>query len=434
LQSDQDGCLWTAPNLPEPRNGAARHDIGIIGGGLGGLAAALQAARQGASVLVVDAGPIGGGAAGRNGGQVLPGLKVGLPALRQRFGEVAANRLVRFADSVVDRVEALVEDHHIACAFTRAGWYQPVHAPSRMDAIRARYETAAASGAPVRWLDRARMAEALGTTAYLCGWTDPRAATVQPAALVHGMAEACLAAGVTLLPHVRISDIASATNGYELHGDGRSWHVTKVVVATHAGPAPLPELDAGAVSLDSAQVATHPLPEALRARILPCGGSVSDSRRSLIYWRLSPDGRLVVGGRGGIARRTADAHFARLRRIAVALHPDVATIGFSHAWSGRVVMTADALPRLHEPLPGIFALHGCNGRGIAMMIGLGGALADRALGVTGPEALPLPVTPMAALPLAPLRRIGAALVGSWFGWRDRLDSLRPSPPPAQAPG
>lgn len=385
-------------------------------------------------MLVLDAGPIGAGAAGRNGGQVLPGLKVGLPALRQRFGEAAASRLFRFADGVVDRVEALVERHRIACAFTRAGWYQPVHAPSRLHAIRARFESAAAIGAPVRWLDRAGMAEALGTEAYLGGWTDPRAATVQPAALVHGMAEACLAAGVTLRSHVRISGIVPVPGGYELHNAGRFWQVGKVVIATHAGPAPLPGLDAGAVSLDSAQVATHPLPETLRARILPRGGSVSDSRRSLIYWRLSPDGRLVVGGRGGIARRTADAHFARLRRIAVALHPDIATIGFSHAWSGRVVMTADALPHLHEPLPGVIALHGCNGRGIAMMIGLGGKVADRALGVTGPETLPLPVTPMAALPFAPLRRIGAALVGSWFGWRDRLDSLRPSAPPAQAPG
>src|SRR6266496_3369926 len=91
--------LWASTARPAPETPALDKsrpaDVAIVGAGYSGLAAALQLAESGASVVVLEAGEPGWGASGRNGGQVIPGLKYDPDELVGIFGSDAGEHLVR---------------------------------------------------------------------------------------------------------------------------------------------------------------------------------------------------------------------------------------------------------------------------------------------------------------------------------------------------
>jgi gamma-glutamylputrescine oxidase len=84
--------------------GDCQADVAIIGGGATGLSAALHLAQRGASVVLLEAGRIGHGASGRNGGQIIPGLRLGAADLVARFGAEQGGALFHLALSARDLV------------------------------------------------------------------------------------------------------------------------------------------------------------------------------------------------------------------------------------------------------------------------------------------------------------------------------------------
>eukprot|EP01032_Pedospumella_encystans_P003420 gene3420-4042_t len=154
-------------------------------------------------------------------------------------------------------------------------------------------------------------------------------------------------------------------------GSGRSLQARKVLVATNAySDALVPKLAESLVWLHSFQIATEPLPPEFDF-ILPSGQAVSDSRRILVYYRRSADGRLVLGGRGPMRAPRSTEDWAHLERALRRLYPMLGPIPITHRWFGRVAMTPDHLPHLHEPAPGLLVAAGCQGRGIGLMVSLG---------------------------------------------------------------
>src|SRR5690348_4366504 len=86
------------PFAPSPKlQGEVSADVVVIGGGYTGLHAALNAAERGFSVVLLEAGKIGWGASGRNGGQMIPGWRKGAAELIARFGRERAKQLFEFA-------------------------------------------------------------------------------------------------------------------------------------------------------------------------------------------------------------------------------------------------------------------------------------------------------------------------------------------------
>ena len=149
------------------------------------------------------------------------------------------------------------------------------------------------------------------------------------------------------------------------------------------------------------QIATAPLPDSVRATILPQGQSCADNHiLSVRYFRVE-DNRLVIGGPGWLTppRNVRALSFRILERSARRMFPQIANIPFDYHWYGRGAVTADLLPHLHEPQPGVVAALGYNGRGIAAGTALGTLLARRALGEPARE-LPFPVTALSALPFS----------------------------------
>lgn len=424
MTQDRHFGLWgaTAEPAPEapPLPGDRDADVLVVGAGYAGLSTALHAARHGLSVICVDRERPGHGASGRNGGQVLPGFKTYPDHLIARFGAERGGALAAFGAGIADRLFALIAEEGIRCAATRSGWVHAGHHPAKLAEQRWKHDQWASRGAPVRWLDRDAIAERLGSTAYCGGWLDERGGVVHPLSLAHGLARAAARAGAAVHGGSAVNALARERDGWRAAVGGAVVRARHVVVATNGYSGDLvPKLATSVVTVESAQIATEPLPDGLLATILPTGAAVSDTRRSLLYFRRSPDGRVVLGGRGGVIGATRADSYRRLERALRTIYPALSQTAVTHRWAGRLAATMDHIPHLHESAPGLVAAIGCNGRGVAYSVALGGVIADRLMS-GGWDATPFPVSPLTRMPMHPFRQIGAALVASWFGWRDRL--------------
>jgi sarcosine oxidase len=300
----------------------------------------------------------------------------------------------------------------------RNGWIQAAHAAPALARVQQRGAEWLAAGAPVEILDRAAIEAKTGTREYLGGWHDRRAGTIQPLAYVRGLARAARGAGVVLHAGSPVSAMAR---------EGTQWRITtpegvlragSVVVATNAySDALVPGLAEEIVTLQSIQIATAPLPEALAARILPGRECVSETRRLAFYFRRSPDGRLILGGRGAAGDEPRENLFRALQGALARLWPEAAALPIEYRWSGKVALTLDGLARVHEPAPGMFIGLGYNGRGIAMATLMGEWLAAR---VHAGTETPLPRTDIAPIPFHALRRPALAVGIAWAWARDRM--------------
>jgi glycine/D-amino acid oxidase-like deaminating enzyme len=163
-------------------------------------------------------------------------------------------------------------------------------------------------------------------------------------------------------------------------------------------------------------VATEPL-GALARQILPGGESASNTQRLLLYFRCDSQGRLLMGGRGYFGDTHKAADFAHLERAVRLVFPHLGSVSFQYRWAGKVAITRDFLPHVHEPAPGITIAIGYNGRGIAMGTAMGQQIASRLL---GRESMVFPVTDIRAIPLHALQRLYIALGVGWYSLLDRL--------------
>jgi glycine/D-amino acid oxidase-like deaminating enzyme len=420
--ADQRRSLWraTAPLAPATTalEGRLETDVLVVGAGYTGLSCALALAEGGRTVTLLEAGDIGHGASGRNGGQVIPGLKHDPDELVARFGRDRGETLVRLAGGAADRLFALVAKHRIDCAATQCGWIQPAHSAAAARVVIARTRQWTARGAPVELLTRDRLAQLLGTDVYAAGWLDHRAGALHPLAYARGLARAAIGNGArlyTLSPAMR------------LVRDGDAWVVTtprgqararQVVLATDAYAGALwPELAANQLLVTSAQIATDPLPEMDRRAILPGGNVASDTRELLYYFRLDPDGRFIIGGRGSVTESVPEKVYATLRRAAAQMYPRLAEVQWPYRWYGRVGITRDWLPHVAEVAPGIWTALGYCGRGVAMATTMGLVLAD----ILNEGRLPAyPVEPLKPIPLRTLRRPLLRAAIAYYRVRDAM--------------
>ncbi|KXF75462.1 FAD-dependent oxidoreductase [Paramesorhizobium deserti] len=420
---DPASSLWAATADPAPATpaleGAHTADVVVIGAGYTGLTAALSLTEGGASVIVADMVGPGFGASGRNGGQVIPGLKLDPDVLDAVFGEATTD----FAGRTADTVFSLIEKHRIECEPIRQGWIQGSVKKSHLPTLEKRMLQWQSRGAPVEMLDAQAMKRRTGGIGFVGGWIDMRAGSIHPLNYARGLASAALAAGI------KVHGNSEAT---ELKRNGSRWAVMfsngakvvadNVVIATNGYSSSLwPGLKATVIPANSFQIATAPLDSNLLERILPERSAVSDSRRVGNYFRIGPGDRLMMGGRGSFSDPRSPADYHRIVGALHAFFPEVRSVSLEFRWTGRVAMTRDHLPHIHQPAPGLTMALGYNGRGVAMASALGTAIGAHLLNSTV-NPLPLKLTDIKPLPLHDLHPIYASAMIAYYRLRDSLES------------
>ncbi len=420
--------LWSATAPPGPEcavlGGAQSAQVAVVGAGYTGLSAALHLAESGQDVVVLESSTIGACASGLNGGQVIPGVKHDPDVLETLFGRAVGTRLTETVASGPDLVFALIDRHGIACDATRTGWIQPATSEAALATQALRVEQWRRRGAAIEMLTREGVAQLTGSARYCGGLLDRRGGTVQPLAYVRGLARAALRAGVRIYEKSAALGITGGRGAFEVRTATGSVRTRQVIIATNAYTGALtPRLRRSVVRVPSFQVATAPIPQSLRAQILPGRQSASDTWRLLRYYRIDATGRLVMGTRGTFAAaptlHTVRHHYRAVEEI----YPQLKGIGFEFHWGGFVAMTPDHLPHLHELAPGMLAGLGYNGRGVAMATMMGRILAQWAMGAA-PGELGFPVTPVRPVPLHAFSGLGVRATIQYLRLADALGRSR----------
>jgi glycine/D-amino acid oxidase-like deaminating enzyme len=421
--------LWhaTAPAAPQtpPLAGGARADVCIVGAGYAGLSTALHLAQAGVSVVVLEAREPGWGASGRNGGQVIPGIKYDPSEIVAKYGAEAGEALTGFVSSTADLVFDLIEKHGMDVPHRRAGWIQGAHTPAMVETVKRRADEWRKRGVAARVLDADEVGRLIGTDRYLGGWLDPRGGGVQPLAYARGLARAAQQAGAAIHGQSPVVGLRRSGDDWVVRtAQGASLTAGRVVVATNGYTGDLiPKLRQTVIRPNSFIVATEPLSDNLAGTILPEGHVTSDTRQLLLYFRKDHENRLLMGGRGPFREPRDAADWAHLERVVAKMFPQAKDLRFDYRWCGRVALTRDFLPHLHEPEPGLLVDIGCMGRGVGLQSAMGKAMAEYL--TTGDKArLPFPVTPITPLPLHALNELYVSAIIAWYrltdgGMKDR---------------
>jgi glycine/D-amino acid oxidase-like deaminating enzyme len=420
----------SAISLPSPRSlwettappaaafpavaGVVRAQVAVVGAGYTGLSAALHLAEAGHDVAVIDAHAPGWGASGRNGGQVIAGVKQDPEFLRPHFGDVVGPRVIGTVGSGPDLVFDLISRLGIACDAVRNGWLQLATSESTLRVSHEHVRQWRALGADVETLDAAETARLTGSSAYVGAMLDRRGGTVQPLAYARGLAGAATRAGARIFADTPATGLARDRAGWRVRTAGGMVTAERVILATNAYSGRLHDgLRRSVVAASSWQVATDPLPAEVRATILPEGQAGSDMRRLLRYFRLDADGRFVLGARGSFRDPQPPSSLRRLCATATVLFPQLRGVPFTYQWGGLVALTQDHLPHLHALAPGLLAGVGYNGRGVAMATVMGRELAGLAAGMD-PSELGLPVVGVRPLALHAANRLGVHATTVWY--------------------
>ncbi|MFI5209514.1 MAG: NAD(P)/FAD-dependent oxidoreductase [Gemmatimonadales bacterium] len=416
-------CLWTELTPPVPAPVVAlpsRTGVVVVGGGYTGLAAARALARAGRDVTVIEREVTGWGASGRNGGFVLPGFKADLPEIAARYGTATAQGLFQLSLDAVNFVEQLVRDENIACDFHRPGWIslaaRPAHQAAFAESARL---LGALCGYQTTVLDAAAVRQEIGSSRFFGGWLDPGAAAVQPAAYVNGLAVAARRAGASVVERTSVQAISGRQGAFRVETSQGPVAAEQVLVATDGyGGREMPALLRRVVPVGSYIIATPPLEESVARRLIPRGRVLSDTRRLLNYFRLSPDRRLVFGGRArfvpGRLAGSAELLVSQMQEV----FPELSGTPIEYAWGGHLGFTRDGLPHVGL-IDGIHYAVGYCGHGVALASWLGHRMGEA---LAGSRPMPeLPGKGFGSIPGYYGTPWFLPLVGAWYRFRDALD-------------
>lgn len=398
--------LWEATAAPAASfpalEGEARADVAVVGGGICGLVTALHLAAGGARVALLEAEAIGYGASGRNGGQVIAGLKRDPEELLKIYGREVGEPLIEFVGGTADELFALIARYRIECDAVRGGWIQAAHDEAALREVGTRVRQWSERGAPVQLLDAEQVTALTGAVGYRGGWIDRRGGRVQPLDYCRGLARAAAAAGATLCEHSAVRTLETSAQHWRLSTERGVLQAEKVILCMNAYARMQglgSRLARAYIPVASMQLASEPLAPELRADILRDGVVVSDTHPLLHYFRHDAAGRLIMGGPGTLRALSNPAQMRPLLEWVERLYPSLREhYRPRYYWGGQVARTLDHLPHLHELRSGVLAFYGCNGRGVALATAAGRQLARWALG-TRLADVPLPSSRLRTVPL-----------------------------------
>jgi gamma-glutamylputrescine oxidase len=376
---------WYWASLPDeplhqPLQGDFSCDVGVVGGGIAGLSAALHLAERGFKVTLLEAERIGWGASGRSGAQAIFGVAAGQDRLESLVGAADARRIWDMSIEGLDLMRQLIARHGIACDYV-AGQMHVAIKPRQAQELRAwqrelveRYDYQSVS-----FLDAAATHRLVASERYIAGMLDTNSGHLHPLKYVRGLAAAAKRAGAVLHEGSRVRNYRRIDGKVQLRTDVGALSCRQVVFAGNAWLGnTAPELRRRIMPVGTYIVATEPLGESLATRLLPQDTAVTDINWVLDYFRRSADHRLLFGGRVSYSGLdpfdTAQATRARMLKV----FPQLRDARIEHAWGGYVDITLNRAPDFGRLEPDVYYLQGFSGHGIALT-GLAGKLVAEAI-------------------------------------------------------
>jgi glycine/D-amino acid oxidase-like deaminating enzyme len=409
-------ALAAAPQLPDSV------DVAVVGAGFCGLSAARALAKRGVSVAVLEAVTFGWGASSRNGGMVLTGMKLPAPTLIQRYGIETVRKMYAASLETIDCVEQIVREEKIECNFSRCGHLEVACKQAHFDGYE---ETAALTKREfhheLRIIPKKELRAEIGSDIYFGGMVDETSAGLHPARFVAGLANAAQRAGACLFDHTRVTSVEpEMKNGarkFRIKTSRGTIGAREVVLASGAyTTAATPALRKKIIPIGSYIIATEILPAELARELSPRNRMIYDSKHFLYYYRLTPDNRMLFGGRAAFfpeTENTVRKSAEILRRGMISVYPQLRDTKVEFVWGGTLDFTLDVVPHAGK-IDGMYFAAGFAGHGVAAATWFGTKLAGLICG--DPNGIPFDGIKFPAAPLG--LRSGNTwalpLAGAWY--------------------
>lgn len=399
-------------------------DVAVVGGGFTGLSAALALARKGANVAVLEAGRVVGEASGRNGGHVNNGLSLDVRSVAERLGLEKARDLYHAFDAGVDLVERIAREEQILCDFRRTGKIKLASKPAHYDKIRKSHEAMVRDDfdRDLTLVPPDRMREEVGSDIFHGGLVYEKSAQMHMGRFGAGLAGAAVRHGARIFENAPVTRMTRRPDGLHEIATGRgSLRARQVLLATGASVrGPFAWLRRRIIPIGSFIIATEPLAKAVLDDIMPRRRNATTSLNVGHYFRISPDDRLIFGGRARFASSSpaSDAKSGRILEAGMLeAFPQLAGTRIDYCWGGLIDLTADRMPRAGER-DGVHYAMGYSGHGVQMSVFMGQAMAETMGGA--PDANPWRGLDWPAIPGHFGPPWFMPIVGAYYRLKDRL--------------
>jgi len=375
--------LDTAPQGPDRSRTevGGEADVAVVGAGLTGLSAALHLARNGATVQVLERETVGWGASGRNGGMATTGMSIGYGEAADRYGFAAATAYFRAYDDAIDTLEKLVGEEGIDCHFARTGKLTLAAKPAHFEGLRKSQALMAERlGRETHLVSRSQLRSEIGSDFYHGGLVDPRGAGLHVGKFVKGLAESAARLGVTIHEKAPVEEVRRLDGTrHELVTPRGVVRADRVLVATSGYTSrPFRWQQVRIAPVGSFIVVTEPLGEEVCDELMPSRRMASDTKNLLYYFRITPDHRLLFGGRArfAISNPQSDEKSGRiLREAMITVFPQLAHAKVDYCWGGLVDMSLDRMVHAGQQ-DGLYYSMGYSGHGVQMATHMGKQMAE----------------------------------------------------------
>jgi len=412
----------TTPPAQPARDLPESIDVAVVGAGFCGLSAARTLAKRGVNVAALEAETFGWGASSRNGGMVLTGMKLPAPTLIKRYGREIVRKMYAASLESVGCVEQLVREEKIDCDFSRCGHLEVACKQAHFDG----YEESAALvkrefNQVLRIFPKSELHDEIGSDIYYGGMVDENSAGLNPARYVAGLAHAAQRAGACLCDHTRVTSIEPETNNgarkFRVQTSKGAITAREVILASGAyTTGATPALRKKIIPIGSYIIATEVLPNDLARELSPRGRMIYDSKHFLYYYRLTPDNRMLFGGRAAFfpeTENTVRQSAEILRRGMIGVYPQLRDIKVEFVWGGTLDFTLDVMPHAGK-IDSMYFAAGFAGHGVAAATWFGMKLAGLICG--DPNDIPFDGIPFRGAPfgLRSGNTWALPLAGAWY--------------------
>ena len=349
-----------------PLDGHREARVCIVGGGFAGLNTALGLAERGVrDVVLLEAGRIGHGASGRNGGFVFGGFSRGEEALLRELGPERARSLHGGTLEAVELIRSRIRKYAIDCDAVEAGviwanWFRdPEVLRARQRLLRDHF------GVDWEWLPRAELRQLLHTERYGDALLERQGFHFHPLKYVEGLGRVATAAGVAIHEHSPATALDRVGAKWRVRTADGVVDADQVVLACGGYLAGLrSKVDAGVMPIATYVMVTEPLGGRMD-EVMTTRAAVYDTRFAFDYYRPLPDSRLLWGGRISVLDRPPEAVKRLLYRDMLKVFSQLDGVRIDHAWSGLMSYARHQMPQIGRIEDGLWLAQAFGGHGVA---------------------------------------------------------------------
>ncbi|MDE2385254.1 MAG: FAD-binding oxidoreductase [Alphaproteobacteria bacterium] len=358
--------------------GDTNADVVVIGAGYTGLSAALELAKAGYKVVVLEAHEIGHGASGRNGGQICTGFSSGQAKVEGQLGKADARRAFALAEESKKLIVERIAGHEIDCDL-QWGYLHCTPKPHQFKHLEewaAEYEALGYGGNTL--LSKAELEQKIGTTIYHGALRESHAGHMHPLNYCLGLAAAAQKAGAVIHENAPVIEVDTGRSPFARTAKGKVSAKFMVIAGNAYLGRSVKPLYGRVMPVASYIIATEPLGEAQATALIRDNEAVANTNFIVDYFRRSKDHRMLFGGRASYSGRMPASLAEYMRPRMTHVYPQLKDVKIDYAWGGYIAITSNRIPDCGRLSPTVYYAHGYSGQGVALA-GLYGKLMAEAV-------------------------------------------------------